>query len=43
MTHREGEVLFEDAFKLTPGENEILVRLEVNEPLFGSGFWARAL
>ncbi len=28
---------------LTPGENEILVRLEVNEPLFGSGFWVRAL
>ena len=28
---------------LTLGENEILVRLEVNEPLFGSGFWVRAL
>jgi hypothetical protein len=26
---------------LVPGENEILVRLEVNEPLFGSGFWVR--
>ena len=23
------------------GENEIAVRLEVNEPLFGSGFWVR--
>jgi len=26
---------------LAPGANEILVRLEVNEPLFGSGFWVR--
>jgi hypothetical protein len=28
---------------LMPGENEVLVRVEVNEPLFGSGFWVRAL
>lgn len=28
---------------LRPGVNEILVRHEVNEPLFGSGFWARLL
>ena len=28
--------------ELAPGANEILVRLEVNEPLFGSGFWVRA-
>ena len=28
---------------LASGENEILVRLEVNEPLFGSGFWVKAL
>ncbi|MBW1688976.1 MAG: hypothetical protein JRS35_28455 [Deltaproteobacteria bacterium] len=28
---------------LVPGENEILVRLEVNEPLFGSGFWVKML
>jgi hypothetical protein len=28
---------------LASGENEILVRLEVNEPLFGSGFWVRVL
>jgi hypothetical protein len=28
---------------LTRGENELLVRLEVNEPLFGSGFWVRTL
>ena len=28
---------------LVSGENEILVRLEVNEPLFGSGFWMRSL
>ncbi len=34
---------FEVTCELAPGENEILVRLEVNEPLFGSGFWARAL
>ena len=26
---------------LGKGENEIVVRLEVNEPLFGSGFWVR--
>jgi hypothetical protein len=26
---------------LEHGANEILVRLEVNEPLFGSGFWVR--
>jgi hypothetical protein len=34
---------FEIEAPLVPGENEILVRLEVNEPLFGSGFWVRAL
>ena len=28
---------------LVQGDNEILVRLEVNEPLFGSGFWMRAV
>ena len=37
--------LMPDQFELTlplePGENEILIRLEVNEPLFGSGFWLR--
>jgi hypothetical protein len=37
--------LMPDQFKaelsLEPGANEILVRLEVNEPLFGSGFWVR--
>ena len=32
---------FETVLPLEPGENEILVRLEVNEPLFGSGFWIR--
>lgn len=34
---------FEVECELEPGENEILVRLEVNEPLFGSGFWVRAV
>lgn len=34
---------FRFAAGLDPGENEILVRLEVNEPLFGSGFWMRSL
>jgi hypothetical protein len=32
---------FESSLPLEPGENEILIRLEVNEPLFGSGFWLR--
>lgn len=32
---------FEAALPLDQGDNEILVRLEVNEPLFGSGFWIR--
>ncbi len=32
---------FEVELPLQDGENEVLVRLEVNEPLFGSGFWAR--
>ncbi len=32
---------FEVELSLPEGENEILVRLEVNEPLFGSGFWIR--
>lgn len=32
---------FEVELSLEPGANEILVRLEVNEPLFGSGFWVR--
>lgn len=32
---------FEVELSLSEGENEILVRLEVNEPLFGSGFWMR--
>jgi len=39
--------LMPDQFKvelpLASGDNEILVRLEVNEPLFGSGFWVRVL
>jgi hypothetical protein len=34
---------FEVELPLQSGENEILVRLEVNEPLFGSGFWMRSL
>ncbi|MFH1688680.1 MAG: hypothetical protein ABIE42_00405 [Candidatus Eisenbacteria bacterium] len=34
---------FEVELPLGSGENEILMRLEVNEPLFGSGFWARAI
>jgi hypothetical protein len=34
---------FEVELPLVSGENEILVRLEVNEPLFGSGFWMRSL
>ncbi len=32
---------FEVELPLVDGENEVLVRLEVNEPLFGSGFWMR--
>ncbi len=32
---------FEVELPLDAGENEVLVRLEVNEPLFGSGFWMR--
>lgn len=32
---------FQAELPLEPGANEILVRLEVNEPLFGSGFWVR--
>jgi hypothetical protein len=32
---------FRAELPLEPGANEILVRLEVNEPLFGSGFWVR--
>jgi hypothetical protein len=28
---------------LVSGKNEVLVRLEVNEALFGSGFWVRAI
>jgi hypothetical protein len=34
---------FEAELPLSAGENELLLRLEVNEPLFGSGFWARLL
>ena len=33
---------FEVELPLVSGENDVLVRLEVNEPLFGSGFWVRA-
>jgi hypothetical protein len=32
---------FRAELPLAPGANEIIVRLEVNEPLFGSGFWVR--
>jgi hypothetical protein len=32
---------FEADLDLAPGENEILARLEVKEPQFGSGFWMR--
>ncbi len=32
---------FDAELPLRAGANEILVRLEVNEPLFGSGFWVR--
>jgi hypothetical protein len=34
---------FEVELPLVSGGNEMLVRLEINEPLFGSGFWARLL
>jgi len=34
---------FEVELPLASGEEEILVRLEVNEPLFGSGFWVKVL
>jgi hypothetical protein len=34
---------FEVEAPLIAGRNDVLVRLEVNEPLFGSGFWARVL
>jgi hypothetical protein len=34
---------FEVELPLRSGGNEILLRHEVNEPLFGSGFWARLL
>jgi hypothetical protein len=32
---------FRAELPLRKGENEVVVRLEVNEPLFGSGFWMR--
>jgi hypothetical protein len=32
---------FETELPLDAGGNEILVRLEINEPFFGSGFWLR--
>lgn len=32
---------FHAELPLRVGENDLLVRLEVNEPLFGSGFWVR--
>jgi len=32
---------FHAVLPLRAGANELLVRLEVNEPLFGSGFWVR--
>jgi hypothetical protein len=34
---------FEFAAELRPGSNDVLVRLEVNEPIFGSGFWMRSI
>jgi hypothetical protein len=34
---------FSAELPLVSGDNELLVRLEVNEPLFGSGLWARLL
>jgi hypothetical protein len=34
---------FDIEVPLIAGENNVLIRLEVNEPLFGSGFWARTL
>lgn len=34
---------FEFEAELGTGANEIFVRLEVNEPIFGSGFWMRSL
>jgi len=33
--------LFASFVELLPGENVILIRLAVNEPYFGSGFWIR--
>jgi len=32
---------FETFIELLPGDNVILLRLQVNEPQFGSGFWLR--
>jgi hypothetical protein len=34
---------FRAELPLASGEDEILVRLEVNEPLFGSGFWVKVI
>ncbi|HPG41481.1 MAG TPA: hypothetical protein PLP19_19425 [bacterium] len=32
---------FETSIELLPGDNVLLLRLQVNEPQFGSGFWFR--